>query len=145
MSPRATLDRPSAQPTSPARSGTARRAVLVVAAVAAVFVLVGLVPTETFVPRITYENRSPYDLHVEVATSRHGGWMDAGEAFRATRTNAQEIYDLGDTWWFRYSAQGHTSRAYEISRVRLVRSRWTVPVPASVARGLRTAGVPVQP
>lgn len=145
MSPRATIDRPSAHPSSPSRRGPSPRLLLAVVAVLAVVGLVRLVPTERFVPRITYVNRSPYDFHVEVASSRTDGWMDAGEAFRATRSDAEEIYDLGGTWWFRFSAQGRTSRPFPLSRDRLERSNWTVAVPDAAVRDLESRGVPVQP
>jgi hypothetical protein len=145
MSPRATLDRPAAQPESPARTGAALRVILVAAAIAAVLTLVSLVPTPSFVSRITYENRSPYDLDVEVATSPHGAWMSTGEATRSSRTDAEQVFDLGDRWWFRYSAQGRSSRPFELTRTQLERSGWTVVVPTVVARDFETRGVPPQP
>lgn len=145
MSPPTAVDRPSAQPASPARRGVPTQALLVIASMVVVFALVTLVPSDSFVSRITYVNRSPYDLHVEVATSRDGGWMDAGEAMRSNRTDAGEIFDLGDTWWFRYSAQGRDSRAFRVSRADLERSNWTVRIPDAVARDFQTRAVPVQP
>lgn len=145
MSPPTAVDRPSAHPASPARRGVSTRVLLVIAAAVVVLALVSLVPSDSFVSRITYENRSAYDFHVEVATSRDGGWMDAGEAVRSTRTETGEVFDIGDTWWFRYSAQGRSSRPIAISRSQLERSNWTVRIPDSVARDFQTRGVPVQP
>lgn len=145
MSPPTAVDRPSTHPASPARRGVPTRALLVVAAVVLVLAAVSLVPTERFVSRITYANSSPYDFHVDVATTPTGGWMDAGEAFRSTHSDAEQIYDIGDAWWFRYSAQGRTSRPYRLTRDQLERSGWTVTVPESVARDFEARSVPVQP
>ncbi len=145
MSPPTAVDRPSAHPASPARRGVPVRMLLGVAAVVLVLAAVSVVPSDSFVSRITYVNRSPYDFHVDVATSATGGWMDAGEAFRSTRSDAEQVYDIGDTWWFRYSAQGRTSRPFRLTRPQLERARWTVTVPDAVEREFQARSVPVQP
>jgi hypothetical protein len=113
--------------------------------VAALLAVTVLIPTPHFVHRITFDNRTPFHLDVAVADAGHHGWMGIGTAERNQRTDLDEIYDIGDAWVFRYSAQGHDSRTFTLSRAELEARDWRVEVPNAVAAEFQTEGVVRQP
>ena len=58
---------------------------------------------------------------------------------------AEEIYDIGDTWVFRFSAQGETSGEVAFNRKQLERNGWRLEIPASIGDELRQKGAPAPP
>jgi hypothetical protein len=112
---------------------------------AALLAVTMLIPSPHFVHRITFDNRTPYHLDVAVTDARHDGWMGIGTAERGQRTDLDEIFDVGDVWVFRYSAQGHDSRTFKVTRSELEAQDWRVQVPDEVATDFGTSGVVRQP
>jgi hypothetical protein len=98
-----------------------------------------------FVPRLRIVNPTAYDLDVDVTTKSHDGWMPVWVARRDTTTVAEEIYDIGETWVFRFSAQGETSTEVALDRQQLERNGWRLEIPASIGDELRDRGAPAPP
>ena len=94
---------------------------------------------------ITFHNPSSYDLDIEVADASGGGWMPVWLAQRNGTTDAREIYDIGDTWVFRFNAQGRTSSTRRLPRQQLEADRWHVRIPTSAGDDLRAQGAPLPP
>ena len=110
--------------------------------------LVGLRPVLAkphFVPHIAFENPTVYDLAIEVTDGGHEGWMAIVTAKRAGATVAQEIYDVGAVWIFRFTSQGETGSELRVARADLERNDWHVAIPAAVGEELRSKGAPVPP
>ena len=109
-------------------------------AVATLLLLGRLLEPPPFVDVIRIDNPTPYDLSVEVATTDAGGWMPLWTATRATTTLAEEIYDVGDTWVLRFSAQGETTGPLRVDRSTLERSGWRLVIPGRIGEELRAEG-----
>jgi hypothetical protein len=104
-----------------------------------------LLDSPRFIPQVRFENPTAYDLEIDVATAQHDGWMPVGTARRNGTTIAQEIFDIGDVWIFRFAAQGEIASELRISRAALERNQWRVPIPAVVGRQLQDKGAPLPP
>ncbi len=107
--------------------------------------MVVLIPTPHFVSQITFDNTSSYHLDVEVSSGPHEGWMSLGTVERHGKTSIDAIYDIGDVWIFRYTAQGQTSGAFRLTREELTKDKWRVRVPEVVGAELEARNVPLQP
>ncbi|MGZ4795185.1 MAG: hypothetical protein ACXVLO_02875 [Acidimicrobiia bacterium] len=145
MSPPTAVRRPPAGSASSKVRRSPALLMSVVALGAGLLLVAQLLHPHAFVPRITYENSTAYTVDVDVATSPRAGWMPAGIALDHSRSDAQEVYDLGDTWLFRFSAQGVTSDVVRMTRSELERANWHVTIPAAFGDGLRSRGIPAQP
>jgi hypothetical protein len=71
--------------------------------------------------------------------------MALGTAERNGRTDVNEVYDVGDVWFFRYSTQGDVSRTFRMTRAELATDDWHVRVPDAVGVELHAQKVPPQP
>ncbi len=146
MTPPAAVKRPPAG--APARSErvtTAPIAMGVALVAAALLAVTVLIPSPQFVHRITFENHTPYHLDVAVTDAGRHGWMGIGTAERNRRTDLDEVYDIGDVWVFRYSAQGHDSRTFTVTRAALESHDWRVAVPDALTAEFGASGVVGQP
>jgi hypothetical protein len=97
------------------------------------------------VPRITFQNPTPYGLGIEVTDSDHDSWMPVGTARRRGSTATEEIYDVGDVWVFRFHAQGKTTSELRLTRATLERARWHVDIPEAIGDELMRIGAPPPP
>ncbi len=146
MTPPAAVKRPPAgAPTRSERMAPAPIAIGVTLVAAALLAVMVLIPSPRFVHRITFENGTPYHLDVGVTDAGHDGWMGIGTAERGQRTDLDEVFDIGDTWVFRYSAQGHKSRTFTLTRSELEARDWRITVPDTVGTEFRAGNVTVQP
>lgn len=108
-------------------------------------VLVRLTAGPSFVDRISFDNRSEYDLLVEVTGAERDGWLILGTARRETTTTVEEVIDQGDDWIFRFFVEGGEAGELRVERSRLEGDRWKVAVPERVAAELRAKGAPPSP
>ena len=76
-----------------------------VLAVAGVLLVSQLLAAPHFVPRLTFENPTRYELLVEVSDGHGDGWSPLGTVDRRGPTSVEQVYDVGDVWQFRLSAQ----------------------------------------
>lgn len=138
--------RPQA-PDAPLSSRRPRPAHIAAAALGvAALVLVSQVMEEpTFIERIEVQNPTRYDVTIYVARGDDVGWMAVGTARRQETSTFEEIYDQGDLWIFRFSAQGEEGGELRLSKASLERDRWRVEIPRSVEDQLQEAGAPFPP
>jgi hypothetical protein len=122
-------------------------AVLVVALMGAIGLtfVVNLSSGPATVPRITFENPTPYALDVEVSPGPGAGWTSAGSVRQLSTADVQEVIDQGEVWIFRFDSQGETGGELRLSRADLAASNWHVVVPTEVGRRLAEAGAPPTP
>lgn len=122
-------------------------AVVVVAVVGAIGLtfVVSLSSGPATVPRITFENPTPYALDIEVSPRPGAGWTSAGSVRQLSTADVQEVIDQGDMWIFRFDSQGETGGELRLSRAELAASDWRVVVPTEVGRRLAEAGAPPTP
>ena len=81
----------------------------VVVVIALVLVATRLTETPRTVNHLVIENPTKFDLAIDVTGGDGGGWMAVGAVRRGTTVTFQDVVDQGDTWTFRFSAQGESS------------------------------------
>jgi hypothetical protein len=111
----------------------------VVAAVAALtFGWVGL-RSPTRIDEVSITNPTDYTIAVEVRGDS-GGWL-AMSTTRAHDSKAvADVIDQGDTWTFRFRAQGRLGGEVQVDRDALEAAGWELEIPAEVGDHLREAG-----
>jgi ribosomal protein S1 len=115
-----------------------------VLAIAGVLLISQLLASPHFVPRVTFENPTPYELTVEVSNG-HDGWLPVGSMDAHRKTDVGEVYDIGDVWNVRVFTQGESVGRFRLTRDELERSHWRVQIPQRIGDDLQAAGVEHQP
>ena len=144
MTPPAAVQRPSAGPASPQLRSRRTPLLLTVLALAGVLLVTQLLASPHFVSHITFDNPTPYNLSVEVSNGTDG-WLPLGSLEPRGATSVGQVYDIGDIWLVRVSAQGETVGQFRVTRSRLEHSNWHVAIPRHMGDDLEAAGVPRQP
>jgi hypothetical protein len=103
-----------------------------------------LVPDPSNVDRVTIHNPTEYDLDV-YARGGNEGWTPIGIALAHSDTPFKDVIDLGDSWTFRFTGQGHDGGELVVTRTALAANDWKVDVPASVGDRIRATGAPPSP
>jgi hypothetical protein len=119
---------------------------VIVIAIASVL-LIGIVVLSgpARVDHVTVANPTDYDVSIQLASSTDGARMPfAVVGLRSTR-EFSDVIDQGDTWVFRFRAQGQDAGALTVTRADLQAAGWQVTVPASVATQLQSLGIPASP
>lgn len=122
--------------------GQAVGALVTFAAIAAIAQSAAPPPT---IDRIAFVNPTAYDLSIDVTTARRDGWTPVVIASRHHATIAREVVDQGDTWTFRFEAQGERGGELTIRRRVLEHDHWVVPIPETVAERLEDDGATPPP
>ncbi len=117
--------------------------IAVVALVAAALIVPHLRPGR-FVDEVRLVNGSEFDVDVDVASAPDDGWMRLGTAINRQTVTADEVYDIGDVWYVRYSAARGVAQE-RLTRADLERARWTLHVPDDFTDRLRAAGAAPSP
>ena len=99
----------------------------------------------TFVDRISFENRSGYDIRIEVAGGDGRAWMPVGVAMQRCTTAVELVIDQGPTWHIRFHAQGREGGQVTVSRTDFQRDDWTFQIPDSVEAELLNRQAPLPP
>src|SRR4051794_8561332 len=121
-------------------------AVAIVITIAAVLVVGTVLLTgPARVNRLTVANPTDYDLSVRLSSSTDGAWLPFAVVRQRSTPQFRDVVDQGDTWVFRFRAQGSDGGALTISRADLKAAGWQVTVPDSVVTRLRQLGVPTSP
>ena len=144
MNPPAAVQRPSAGPTSPQLRSRRTPVLLVVLAIAGTLLVSQLLASPHFVPRITFQNPTRYELTVEVSNG-HDGWLPLGSVEARRATDIGEVYDVGDTWNVRLFAQSKAVGHFRVTREQLERSNWHLRIPHRFGDDLQAAGVAPPP
>jgi hypothetical protein len=119
--------------------------IIAVAVITGIVVGSQLLGSSPKVDRIAFRNVTGYDVSVEVKGGDRDGWMPVATASRRSTTTAEAVYDIGDTWIFRFTSQDEEGGQFRISRRDLQRSGWIVLIPGSVEDQLRAKGAPLPP
>lgn len=104
-----------------------------------------LMKEPNFIERIEVHNPTRYDITIDVASSEDDGWMAVGTARRLGSSTFEEIYDQGDAWIFRFTAQGEGGGELRLSKSRLERDEWRIEIPRLVEDKLQEEGAPFPP
>jgi len=114
-------------------------------AIAGALLVSQLLAAPHFVPRITVDNRTGYGLLVEVSDGHSSGWSPIATVDRTGATSVEQVYDEGDVWQFRLTAQSVDLGTIRLSRSQLERAGWHVEIPARITDSLRTRDIEPQP
>jgi len=125
---------------TPLRSPQRAIELFLAAAGLAVLLVAPSLVTGTYVPRLTIENRTQYDVNVEVAGGGQRAWLDLGTVPRETEGVLEEISDPGGTWVIRFSHGGVEVGELTVTRAELRDADWKLVVPTEVGDRLTEAG-----
>ncbi|CAA9272906.1 MAG: hypothetical protein AVDCRST_MAG76-3432 [uncultured Acidimicrobiales bacterium] len=129
-------------------SGWRPRPTLLLLGLAAAVLLVPavqLLVESRFIPRISFENPTPYDIAIEVSGGTSDGWMPVGVAGRSGTTDVEEVYDVGAVWVFRFVGQGREAGELRLLKSQLELDGWRVRIPDRVEEQLRNGGASPTP
>jgi hypothetical protein len=118
--------------------------VVAVAAVVLTFAIAPHLRTGRFVGAVHVQNSSEFDVDVDTASSPSDGWMGVGTAINKHTLNAEQVYDVGGVWYFRFSTP-EASAEVRTTRAQLEQDDWTVKVPADFVTHLRDINAPPSP
>jgi hypothetical protein len=107
--------------------------------------VVGLSGGSSTVPRLTFENPTPYALAIEVSRGPGTGWTSAGSVRQKSTADVNEVTDQGDVWLFRFDSQGQTGGELRMTRSELEAADWRIVIPSEVGTRLAEAGAPPTP
>jgi hypothetical protein len=145
VNPPAAVQRPAAGPASLHRRRPRTPIVLGALAIVAALLISQLLASPHYVSRITVDNPSNYEMLVEASNGRGDGWLSLGTADHRGPTEFEQVYDIGDVWKFRVSAQGQDLGTFQRTRAQLEQAHWHVALPHRMGDALQAAGVPPQP
>lgn len=110
------------------------------AAVVSVLLLAPGLSAGPFVPQLTVDNPTPFDVTIELTDGDRSGWSDVGTVRRETGDVVEEIADPGATWVFRFSYAGMEGGELTIPRSDLRAGGWQLTIPPEVGENLAAAG-----
>ena len=122
------------------------RSWLVVAALAILLTIIVMPALRVgeFVDAVRVVNPGEFNVTVDVASSPNDGWMRVGTAINRHTLTTQEVYDIGATWYFRFSTPyGETQ--VRMTRSDLERRNWSARVPDAFTEELHHAGAVPSP
>jgi hypothetical protein len=108
------------------------RVLTVVAAAAAIVTAMQLLAVPSVVDRITVENPTSYNVTIYVTDNDRDGWMAMGVARPEASSTFDLVIDQGQTWVFRFSADGVDDVELQSTRRQLVGEHWRLPIPAAL-------------
>ena len=97
------------------------------------------------VERVTIDNGSEYDIHIDVFEAGSVGRLPVGVAVQHCATDFSQVLDQGATWEVRFRTQGVDGGAVIVDRAQLERDGWMLRIPDDVITHLRAAGAPPPP
>jgi hypothetical protein len=125
---------------TPLRSPHQAIGIFLGAAVLAVLIVAPSLAPAKFVPRLTIENTTPFDVNVDVSTGGGKGWIQLGTVGREDGGVLEEVADVGATWVFRFSYGGFDAAELTVPRAALRASGWQLAVPPEAGERLTSAG-----
>ena len=121
-------------------------AVAIVIAIVAVMVIgIVLLSGPARVGHLTVDNPTDYDVSIQLAPSTNGAWLPLAVVGVHSTREFQDVVDQGDTWVFRFRAQGQDAGDLTVTKADLEAAGWHVTVPATVVTQLQQLGVPTSP
>jgi hypothetical protein len=134
------------RPSRPEQAASLLRRVRPIDALIAVLIAVMILPLSriafqpNFIEGIAFENPSVYDLTIQV-NDGGTGWMAVTTARRHSTTVANEVYDIGNVWAFRFTAQGEYGGEVRVTRSELASAGWHLVIPEQIGAQLQAKGV----
>jgi hypothetical protein len=121
-------------------------AIAIVLAIASVLVAgIVLLDGPSRVDHLTINNPTDYDLTIQLSPGPDRAWLPfAVIGLRSTR-EFHDVLDQGDSWEFRFRAQGRDGGAVTVSRAQLEADGWQLSVPADIVTQLQLLGAPRSP
>ena len=95
-----------------------------------------------FVPRITVENPTPFNLQVDAGAGGDDDILALGSVPREGSRVFEQVVDQGERWVFRLSFGGEDVGEVVVPRPQLEKDGWRVVVPAGIGSALAEAGHP---
>lgn len=97
------------------------------------------------IDQVAVTNVSEYDVTVQVSSGDRDGWTSLTTVGRRSTRVVVDVLDQGDTWVFRFTAQGRNGGELHVDRSDLEFTDWAVTVPDHVIDHLRAIGTPPPP
>ena len=94
------------------------------------------------VSSVTFTNPSPYDVVVDVSSKDRASWLPLAVVDVGTTREYGDVLDQGDTWVFRFRAQGVDGGEVAVSRHDLAAAGWKYTIPNEVIQRFQAAGAP---
>jgi hypothetical protein len=121
-------------------------AVAIIIAIASVLVIgVVLLDGPARIDHLAIANPTDYDLTIQLAPDANSAWLPFAVIGQRTTREFHDVLDQGDSWQFRFRAQGEGAGAVTVSRSQLAADGWQLTVPESVVAQLQQLGVPSSP
>ena len=117
---------------------------VIAAALLALLVALGLLGDVARIDAISMTNPTSYNVAVQVRGD-DGAWMPMSTARGQATTTVRDVIDQGDSWTFRFTAQGHPAGELHLTRDALEESGWVIEIPSDIEAQLREAGAPTPP
>jgi hypothetical protein len=96
----------------------------------------------SLVNRITIDNPSEYDIHIDVREPGSSARLPVGVANQRCVTSFESVIDQGSVWVVEFRAQDLDGGRLTLDRSQLERDNWTIRVPTAVVESLRQTAVP---
>ena len=113
--------------------------VIAVAALTAWMLNTAVFDDPTFIKRVTIDNSSEYDIHVDVGDSNSPSRVPLGVAGQRCTTSFVEVIDQGPTWVLYFKTQGRDGGQVTVERAQLERDDWVFRSPT---RSSNSSGTP---
>ena len=97
------------------------------------------------VDMVTFTNQTAYDIHLYVGPSDEDRWLAVGTVEHGTQRSFAHVSDQGETWRFRFRAQGQAGGELTVARAALAADDWTVALPPASAAHRRARDAGAQP
>jgi len=110
------------------------------AAVLVVLLVAPSLATTPFVPRLTVDNPTAFDLNIDVTGADRDGSIALGTVARGTQRAIEEIADQGATWVVRFSYGGIETGELVVARSDLQAADWRLSIPPAMGEALAGAG-----
>jgi len=105
-----------------------------------------LVEGPRFVDSVRIENPSGFLIYADVTDAERDGWLPLAMTAPATTGDIREVVDQGDTWIFRFHADGVYGGELRATKAELEHSHWKITVPSAVIDRLQQSGaIPPSP
>ena len=134
------------RPSRPEQAASLLRRIRPIDALIAALIVAMILPLSriafqpNYIAAIAFENPNAYDLTIEVSDGGTG-WMAVTTARRSSTTVAHEVYDIGDVWAFRFTAQGEDGGELRVTRSDLAGAGWQLVIPDQIGAQLQAKGV----
>ncbi len=114
---------------------------VIVAFVAGLVLATNALRLPEFVPRLSLENPTTYQVEIDVTGADRDGWLSLGAVRRESAKTVYEILDQGDQWRFRFRSGGEDGGELLVSRAQLRANGWRVTIPSEAGDRFRGAGL----